>query len=70
MYNVDGYKAFAFTLALQIFEGVLSNDYYGYSWGPMFVDRQNLAGPCVRNFVGKWFVASQCKTIHYFVKCL
>lgn len=49
MYNVDGYKAFAFTLALEIFEGVLNNDYYGYSLGPMFVDRQNLAGPWVRN---------------------
>ena len=70
MYNVDGYKAFAFTLALRIFEGVLNNDYYGYSQGPMFVDRQNLAGSCVRNSVGNWFVASQCKTIHYFVKCL
>ena len=33
----------------------------------MFVDCQNPAGLWGRNFVGNWFVALQCKTIHYFV---
>ena len=36
-------------------------------WEPLFVDCQNIA--CLRgcNFVGKWFVALQCKTIHYYM---
>ena len=33
--------------------------------GPMFV---NLLVTRRRNFVGNWFVALQCKTIHYFIK--
>ena len=36
--------------------------------GPMFVNCQNFAGLWRRNFIC-WFVALQCKTIHYFVKC-
>ena len=36
--------------------------------GPIFVGYQNLAGSWGRNFVGNWFVALQCKTIHYFFK--
>lgn len=35
-----------------------------YLCGPMFVDCQNYAG----SFVGNWFEALQCKTIHNFVK--
>ena len=34
----------------------------------MFVGYQNFAGSWGRNFVGNWFVALQCKTIHYFFK--
>ena len=34
---------------------------------PMFVDCQNFAGSWGRNFVGNWFVALQCKGIHYFL---
>ena len=43
---------------------------YSYSWGPMIVEDQNSAGLWGRNFVGHWLVTLQCKTIHYFVKCL
>ena len=36
----------------------------------MFVDYQylNFAGSRGRNFMVKWFVAEQCKTVHYFDK--
>lgn len=34
----------------------------------MFIDDQNFAGSCERNFFGNWFVALKGKTIHYFVK--
>ena len=36
----------------------------------MFVDYQTFAGLWRCYFVGKWFVALQCKTIHFFIKCL
>ena len=42
---------------------------YFYLWGPMFMDCQNVAGLWGRHFVGNWFVALQCKTFHYFVRC-
>ena len=38
-------------------------------WGPMFVHCQNFAGSWGSNFVGNWFLALQCKMIHYFLKC-
>ena len=31
-------------------------------------DYQNFAGSWESNFMGNWFAALQCKTIHYFVK--
>ena len=34
----------------------------------MFVDDQNFAGSCERNFYGNWFVTLKCKTIHHFFK--
>ena len=33
-----------------------------------FEDCQNFAGSWGRNFLGNWFEALQCRTIHYFVK--
>ena len=33
-------------------------------------DYQNFAGSRRCDFLGNWFVAFQCKTIHDFVKCL
>lgn len=39
-----------------------------YSKGPMFVDRQNVAGSQGRTFLGNWLFAIQCKTTYYFVK--
>ena len=41
-----------------------------YSRGPMFLDCQNFAGSCGRNFVGNWLVSLQCLAIHYFNKRL
>ena len=41
---------------------------HSYLLGPMFVDCQNFAGLRGQNFVGNWFVALQCKTIHFFIK--
>ena len=35
----------------------------------MFVDSQNFASLQGHNFVDNWFVALQCKTVHYLVKC-
>ena len=40
---------------------------HSYSWGPVFMDCQNFAGLWGRNFMGNRFVASQYKTIRYFV---
>ena len=40
---------------------------YNYSWVPMFADCQNFAGSWERYVMGTWFVASQCKAVHYFV---
>ena len=43
---------------------------HSYLWGPllMFIDCQKFAGLWGHYFVGNWFVALKCKTIHYFVK--
>lgn len=33
----------------------------------MYVDNQNFAGVLEHDFVGHWFVASQCKMTHNFI---
>ena len=42
---------------------------HSYSGEPILVDCQNFTGSWGCNFVGNWFVALLCKTIHYLVKC-
>ena len=32
---------------------------HSYSWGPMFMDSQNVAGSLGCYFVGNWFIALQ-----------
>lgn len=37
--------------------------------GPMLMECQKFAGVWAHNIMNNWFIASQCKTIHEFVKC-